>query len=273
LFAAFLQRIDAIQYADYVIETYGERPQRSNASIKLTYSRTLQEPSVSPVKSKPVLLDELMPRLSALSEDNEAVQFCIKRRIPRQQFDRLYFIDNISNIAQLNEKYRNKLTNTEPRLVLPFFDHRMQLSGVTCRALRDEELRYLTIKIKENSPLIFGLERVDIRKLITIVEGPIDSLFINNAIAVAGTSFGKIHEIKLPDVRVVFDNQPRNREVCKLMHAVIDTGVKVVVWPSNIEHKDINDMVLAGLDVESLLNEHTHSGLEAKLRFTGWKRC
>lgn len=271
MFASFLKKFDTNLYADYVVETYGERtqtpkPQKKSKDPELTYSRTLDTEPLS-------LLDQLLPRLSELPADNEAVLFCKNRKIPESTFSRLYFADDISKIEQLSEKYRNKIASKEPRLVLPFYDHNLQLSGLTCRALRGENLRYLTIKIKEQVPLIFGLDQINPKKPILAVEGPIDSLFLDNCIAVGGTSFGKIHTLGLPDLTVVFDNQPRNSELMKLMSAVIDTGTKVVIWPQKLEHKDINDMVLAGLDVKKLVRQNTFAGLEAKLKFTGWKRC
>lgn len=271
MFGTFLKQLDINQYGDYVVENFGERPKRSNATVKLEYSRPM--PEVQPA-TKRNLLDELLPRLSALPADNEAVVFCKSRNIPEHCFDYLYFVDDVRKIEQLSDKYTNKLQTSEPRLVLPFYDHRLQLSGITCRALRGEALRYLTIKIKDNVPLIFGLDRINVRKPILVVEGPIDSLFLDNCIAVGGTAFGKIHELGLPDVTVIFDNQPRNRELTKLMSAIIDTNTKVVVWPQKYEaHKDINDMVLAGIDVRSVVRQHTYQGLEARLKFTGWKRC
>ena len=270
MFSTFLKQFDTNQYADYLVETYGEKPNRSNANIKLTFTRQ-PEPIIKP--SPRGILDDMLPRLDSLPEDNEAVQFCLKRKIPREKFDRLYFIDDIKKIENLHEKYRNTIKTSEPRLVLPFYDHNLQLSGLTCRALRGEALRYLTVKLKENVPLIFGLDRVNIKKPIYVVEGPIDSLFLNNSIAVAGTSFGKIHELNLPDVTVIFDNQPRNTEVIKLMSKVIDTGIKVVVWPQKIQEKDINDMIISGKDVIKIVKQNTFSGLEAKMKFVSWKRC
>jgi hypothetical protein len=45
-----------------------------------------------------------------------------------------------------------------------------------------------------------------------------------------------------------------------------------VIWPDTIVEKDINDMVLAGRDVQSIVECNNYSGLEAKLKFTTWKK-
>jgi hypothetical protein len=221
------------------------------------------------------LIDRLLDRVDTLTEDHEVVQFVQGRKIPKEKYKQLYYIDNIKNIVQLNDKYKESIQGEEPRLVLPFYDSNHQLSGVTCRALRGEALRYITIKVKDNIPLLFGIADVDKTKPIYVVEGPIDSLFLDNAIAVAGTSFGKLSETGLAkdSMIVVFDNQPRNKEVCKLIEKNIDQGYKVVIWPQNIDEKDINEMFLAGRNVKKIVKENTFSGLTAKAKFISWKRC
>lgn len=271
LFSTFLKQNDSNQYAEYVLETFGERPKRSNAAVKLEYSKPMEQ---LVERNDLSLLDQLLPKLNELPDDNEAVVFCRKRMIPESAFDYLYFVDDVRKIEQLSTKYTDKLKTSEPRLVLPFYDHTLQLSGVTCRALRGEALRYLTIKVKDNVPLIFGMDRINMKKPVLVVEGPIDSLFLPNCIAVGGTAFGKVHELGLPDVTIIFDNQPRNKELVKLMNTVIEANAKVVIWPQRYEEfKDVNDMVLAGIDVRKIVKQNTFSGLEAKLKFTGWKRC
>ena len=70
----------------------------------------------------------------------------------------------------------------------------------------------------------------------------------------------------------VYDNEPRSKEITTRISNTIARGDKVVIWPTNINEKDINDMVLAGHDVQSIVESNTYSGLEANLQFTTWKR-
>jgi hypothetical protein len=70
----------------------------------------------------------------------------------------------------------------------------------------------------------------------------------------------------------IYDNEPRNAEIHSRISKVIDRGERVVIWPSTIKEKDINDMILSGLDVQSVIELNTYSGLEAKLKFTTWKK-
>ena len=70
----------------------------------------------------------------------------------------------------------------------------------------------------------------------------------------------------------IYDNEPRNREITNRISKTIDSGDSVVIWPSHIQEKDINDMVMSGLDVQTMIKSNTYSGLEAKVKFTTWKR-
>lgn len=271
-FSTFLKQLDTNIYGEYALEKMSE-----NGSLVSNKSNTIPKVKFeTPVfkTTEESLLDRILDRLDTLPEDNECVEFCNGRKIPKERFKQLYYIDNVKNIEQLADKYKDTIKTKEPRLVLPFYSDNGQLSGVTCRALRGEALRYLTIKIKEDTPLIFGINDVNKNKPIYVVEGPIDSLFIDNCIAVAGTSFGKLSNINLPKEKlvVVFDNQPRNKEVCKLIEKNIDQGYNVVIWPQTLEEKDINEMVLAGRNVTKLIKENTCVGLTAKAKFIAWKR-
>ena len=137
------------------------------------------------------------------------------------------------------------------------------------RGMRGEALRYILIKIDEDAPTVYGLDNVDKTQPVTVVEGPLDSLFIENSIACAGTSFNKIEELGLDkdNTRIVFDNQPKNTEVCKLVEKYVDMGYKVVIWPETIGEKDINDMAIAGVNVQDIIDSNTYQGLSARMKF------
>ena len=121
--------------------------------------------------------------------------------------------------------------------------------------------------------MIYGLDKVDITKDIYVTEGPIDSLFLNNAVAVGNTDLKQVSN-NLPFERLVFifDNQPRNIVLVKIMERAAESGARMVVWPENILEKDINDMILKGIDVEEVISSTTFSGLELKLKLTKWKK-
>jgi hypothetical protein len=268
-FSTFLKSMDEALYQQYSFENYAEgKPLTAIAKEEVKF-----EQPVFKTKEE-TLLDKILDRLDTLPNDNEAVKFCLERKIPREKFNRLYFIDNVKKVVQLNESYKELIKTEEPRLVLPFFDDLGQLSGITCRALRGEALRYITVKVKEQTPLIFGVNEVDPSKPVYVVEGPIDSLFLDNAIAVGSSALGKVKQLGKEDINyiMVFDNQPRNKELCALVAKAIDSNYQIVIWPQTIPEKDINEMVLANRNVSKIIKENTFRGLEAKMKFISWKR-
>ena len=144
--------------------------------------------------------------------------------------------------------------------------------AVQGRALGQSDLRYITVRIDEQYPKIYGLDRVDKSRPIYVVEGPIDSLFIDNCIAVAGGDLSSaIKYFVNHELIFVYDNERRNRETIKKMESTIEKHHKIVIWPRYIVHKDINDMVLGGIDVTSELKNNVYSGLVAKTKMLEFK--
>lgn len=271
-FGTFLKQTDQTLYSQYALERYADGAAPNKAH------KTPQFKFVEPVVEKKSLIDELFDRLDNLPEDHLATNYCHERKIPTDKFKSLYFIDNIKKIEQISESMKNRIKGKEPRLVMPLYDNTLQLAGVTCRALGNEELRYITVKIKQDELLVFGRESVNLKKHIYVTEGPIDSLFLPNAIAVIGTGFNKLEllEYSKDNMTVIVDNQPRNKEVCKVIENLVEKDYNVVIWPQSLKEKDINDIVKAGKSlahVQSLIDKNTFRGLQARANFYAWKRC
>ena len=91
-------------------------------------------------------------------------------------------------------------------------------------------------------------------------------------VALCGSDGDPGFYLKGSDTILVYDNEPRNREIVNRIDKCIDRGETVVIWPNGIVEKDINDMVLAGHDVMSMLKLNTYSGLQAKIKFNNWKK-
>ena len=151
------------------------------------------------------------------------------------------------------------------------YDTDSNLIGFQGRALGPNPVKYITVMLSDDAPKIYGLDKVDSSQPIYIVEGPFDSTFIKNAVAMCGSDVD-IGSFGWRDYIYVFDNEPRNREIVNRISKIIDRGDKVIIWPTSIEQKDINDMVLAGLNVMDVLKSNTHSSLEAKIKFNNWKK-
>jgi hypothetical protein len=217
--------------------------------------------------------------LLELSENHPAIKFCEKRKIPRDKWNRLFYTDNFSKFAiGLDDSL--ELKKQEGRLVIPFFDSAGNIIAAQGRLLEiksSNDVRYMTIKAdKSIDRLWYGIGECDPSKRVYIVEGPIDSLFLPNAVAMVGASNFSIHpKIAQSDVVVALDNEPRNYEIVSLMERFIDNGYPICVWEDGIEGKDINDMVLSGRTTEeivSIIDRCTSKGMEARLKINFWKK-
>jgi len=270
-FGTFLKGLDSTLYGQYVFERYGAGLNGPKAHKSLEDSLHFEEPKFDRGSE----LDKIATPLSKLPDDNEAVQYCLERKIPRNKFSELYFLPQVKDIVSIAPKYEKTLSSTAPRLALPFYTVDGRLSGLALRAIRGEALRYINVKVLEDEALLFGINSVDFDKTLYVVEGPIDSLFLENSIACAGTSFGKIEslDVEKKNMVVVFDNQPRNKEVCALIEKYIELGYSVCVWPCHMSYKDINDMVIAGVDATTVIGQNIYSGLMAKAKFAEWRNC
>ena len=269
-FGGLLKDVDPILHKDYVLERYKAGVAAPRANKTPDFSGMFEKPDFGQTSK---LIDQLMDRVDKLEDNHKAVQYCKGRKIPRDKWNRLYHIDDISKIHQLAPKYKNRIKTQEPRLAIPFFSEQGKMTGLTLRDYGNNPLRYIMVKINENSPTVFGLDCISNDTPVKIVEGPLDSLFIDNCIAAAGASFNKINSLGLNDPIIIVDNEPRNDVICKILHNNIKAGYKVVIWPDTVTEKDINDMVIANLDVEEIINYNTFQNLEAELKFRTWRKC
>lgn len=277
-FGTMLKDMDSLLYKEYALERYANSSGYSDTRNKKTVKDAL--PDFKPqFKTKTGnKLEDICDRLDTLPADHEAVLYAKSRMIPEDKFNRLFFINDIKNAVILNSKYKNSILTNEPRLVIPFYNKDKELTGLSLRGMRGETLRYIQLKIDEDAPTVFGLDAIDMNSPMTVVEGPLDSLFLNNAFACAGTSFNKIEHLQLPqaNITIVFDNQPKNKEIVKLMEKYIDLGYGICIWPESIQGKDINDMVLSGMDsgeIQNIIEVNTFINLTAKMKLTAWRKC
>lgn len=209
-------------------------------------------------------------KLSDLSDGHICIQYCNKRMIPSDHYKILYYHENFSN------EFLGKDTKSDKRLVIPFYNKDGVVFAFQGRSLDPtSQMRYITYKIDPTSVKIYGAERFNNKKTGFCVEGPIDSLFINNCLAVGDADLvaglSKIDHNK-HKVIMIHDNQPMNEEVCRQMEKSINAGYKVVIFPKSLHrYKDINDLVLAGQDLGSIIKNNMYSGLKAHVQMSRWK--
>jgi transcription elongation factor Elf1 len=264
-FNNFLEKLDGELFSQYTYERYKANNPHEEREIVPDSTAPFETPD-------PRLIDGILDRLDTLSVDHPARAYCVSRMIPDAALSRLYYIDDVSKIGQLKDSYKEKISGTEARLVFPFYNRLGLLNGLTMRALGDHKLRYVTIRLNENEPMIYNLDAIDFLEQVYCVEGPIDSLFLPNCVAIGGSDMRSIRKMLPKSTIYVFDNQPRNKEICALINKQILSGYRVCLFPDNIEEKDINEMVMAGHNVRDIIYNNSFSGLEAELKFAKWRK-
>ena len=252
-------------YDQFILEKY-----RSGATGKGRYT-----PNFKPKSAKPNFVSKAidLESIADLNRKHAAREYLESRQIPQEKLSSLYYTERFK--TWINSKKPGtfqSLQNDRGRIIIPLTDKEGKWFGVQGRSLLpNATMRYITIIFDEDKQKVFGLNHVKEDKPIYIVEGPIDSLFLDNSVAMVGSAFDpRSHHWS--DYIWVYDNEPRNRQIVERISNSIDRGDKVVIWPSNVTKKDINDMILIGLDPQKIIETNTYSGIQAKIKLTEWKR-
>ena len=263
----FIKQLDPHLHSQYVVERYSQGQ---------TNHRKTKEPEFKfePPKFKPRPDSIDLPSIKSLSHDHHAHLYFMSRKMPVEFLDKVFYAEDFREWAMsVSEIDYSNLGKDEPRMVIPFFDTEGKLIAAQGRALGNHELRYITIKVSEESPKIYGLDRWNPETTTYIVEGPIDSMFLPNCLAVAG---GDLQSIKLDKEQcvLIFDNESRNEHTVKKLMKAIDDGWSVVIWSKEKKFKDINDLIISGLSTDEILemiNTRTMKGLEADWTAREWR--
>ena len=264
-FSNFLKFIDRKKYENYLLERYkGSAP--STPQPKFT--------NFKPEFKEVDILNGLQS-VSELKEGHPVLDYVLNRKIPESYHSKLFLCNKF--MAFVNKVKPNTFSHTKgehPRLIIPFYDADGKVFAFQGRAFGKEQPKYLTIKLDENKQKVYGLETVNLQEHVTIVEGPIDSMFLKNCLAAAGADLTL--RVEPDNVTYIFDNEPRNKEIIKRMYDVVEKDYNLVVWPDDMRHKDINDMILSGMsiaEVQTLISKNTFAKLEALTKLSYYKKC
>ena len=255
-FNNFLKELDLTLHKQYTLEKFKEGHTGRNFVVeapKLEFK-------------KPVFKKSL--NLPKASTDPVAKEYLEKRKLDPEKF---YFANKFKEWTNSQKQTFDTIGRDESRIVIPMYDKNNNLIGFQGRALGQNFVKYITVMLDEEAPKIYGLNSIDEKLPVYVVEGPFDSTFINNSVALCGSD-GDVRCLEGSSIIFVYDNEPRNREIVNRISKCISRGERVVIWPSGIIEKDINDMVLSGHDVQSVIKSNTYSGLEAKIKFNNWKK-
>ena len=255
-FNNFIKQIDPTLHKQYTMEKFKEGYTGKNFVV--------EEPKLE--FKKPVFKKELdLPRASEVPIAKEYLE---KRMLDPTKF---YFAKKFRTWVNSKKRTFDSVQKDESRIIIPMYDTERNLIGFQGRALGPNFVKYITVMLNDDAPKVFGLEQIDKTKTVYVTEGPFDSTFIRNSIAMCGAD-GDVRGWGVSRPVWVYDNEPRSSEILKRIESTIDRGECVVIWPQNIKEKDINDMVLSKYDIMSILELNTYSGLEAKVKFNNWKK-
>ena len=262
-FNNFLKGLDTTLHKQYTLEKFKE----GFTSIQDKGNFVVDKPELkfkAPVfKNKRKKLD-----LPVANEVKIAKEYLEKRKLDATKF---YFAAKFKEWTNTQKQTFDTIGRDESRIIIPMYDEDKTLIGFQGRSLGPNSVKYITVMIKDDAPKIYGLDKVDSQKPIYIIEGPFDATLVQNAVAMCGSDLD-IRSFGWSNYIYVYDNEPRNREIVNRIAKTIDRGDKVVIWPTTVEEKDINDMVLGGQNVMSVLESNTYSGLKAKVKFNNWKK-
>ena len=255
-FNNFLKTIDPTLHKQYVMEKFKER--------NVGRGSIIPEPEFN--FKKPVFKKKLdLPRADEVAIAKEYLE---KRKLDPSKF---YFAYKFKEWTNTQKQTFDTIGRDESRIIIPMYDEDKILIGFQGRSLGPNSVKYITVMINEDAPKIYGLDKVDNEKPIYIIEGPFDATLVQNGVAMCGSDLD-IRSFGWSDYIYVYDNEPRNREIVNRIAKTIDRGDKIVIWPTTVEEKDINDMVLGGQNIMSVLESNTYSGLQAKVKFNNWKK-
>jgi transcription elongation factor Elf1 len=268
-FYNFLDKVDPNLLKEYALERYknGE-----------TGNHNYQKPTFEEFKPEPPKFKQSLniPTIESLPEEHYAKLYVKGRKIPEKFYSELYFAEDFKEFVESLKIEKDGLKEDDPRLVIPFYDQDKNLIAFQGRALGESKLRYITVKVSDDNNKIFGLDRINQDEMIYVVEGPIDSMFIENCVATADANLSAIARVfDRSKVTLIYDNEPRNKDICKQIDKVIEEHFNVVIWPEMIEDKDINEMILTGFspdEIQDIISKNTFVNLRAKMEFINWKK-
>jgi transcription elongation factor Elf1 len=255
-FNNFLKQIDPTLHKQYTMEKFKNGHTGKNFVVdepKLEFKKPIFKKTID------------LPKASEVSVAKEYLE---KRKIDPTKF---YFAKKFKQWTNTQKQTFDTIGRDESRIIIPMYDTERSLIGFQGRSLGPNSVKYITVMINDDAPKIYGLDQIRRDAPVFVTEGPFDSTFIRNSIAMCGAD-GDVRKWGISDPIWVYDNEPRNTEIVRRISDTIDRGEQVIIWPSGMEEKDINDMILSGHDVMSILKNNIYSNLEAKVKFNNWKK-
>ena len=273
-FEKFLREYNSTLYKQFKLETIGNG---TNSGYSRKDSSQLIESKAEKFLKTEVLDNQWKKVFS--KPRGEAYDYLRSRKIPIDS--NILWANNFRNsIIDLYELYGLDVDEMSPckeegRIIFPFlYDNVLTyIQGRSIDSSIDKRYRYMTMEINGGNK-VYGHEKLTKDGAIYVTEGPIDSLFVGNGIAVADANLTRASQfVDKSRLVCIFDNEPRSTIAIGKLEGALRSGYKVVIFPDYVVEKDLNEMVLAGRDVKELVGAYQYSGPAGLLRLNKWKKA
>lgn len=270
-FLRFLKKYDPDLYREYVFE--------AQTGTRSTHKPTVIQ-KISEAHIRVVAPTRSIFRVSELPPEHSSVHYLAERKIPRYWWDDIFHTEEWwAWCHKANpRKYKDPKKGDEPRIMIPIRSRDGELAFMQGRKLLPGDgPKYVNIQIRQDVPLVWNLDCVDLNLPVPVLEGPFDAMFVQNAVATGGGDIvSALSEVGIPRPLVVYDNEPRAPLTVKKMLKAVENGLEVCVWPEKVKQKDVNDMVKAGITPEkinSMIIDNCFSGAKALVKIGTWRKC
>lgn len=270
-FGNFLKKFNPELYKEFAFESISERESKGETIDQPKETYTPEITGLWALKK--------LTKISSLLHSHSAKKFIVGRKIPNFYHSQLFYTKNFTEYVNTLLPEKMKVLESDPRVIIPFIDKKKNLVGFQGRSISPDSIRYITILLDESKPKVFGINLVNFDKTTYVFEGPFDSMFIPNSLAVCGSdiiqALNQVEGVIKDKVIIVYDNEPRSEIITSKIKKAIDAGFKVCIWPSGVKEKDVNDMIVNGkteADIKMIIDNNTYEGISASLALTAYRR-
>lgn len=279
--ANFIKRQDFSLYKQYNMEKFSGKNEYEFESTK-NIKRNKEDNSILDARS---IFEETkyLKKLSSLNNNHISIQYCKTRKMTSKVLNILYFTPNYYEFVKSidsNTDLKKEIYNYQA-IIIPLITEDGIEFGFQSRNLEsNSKIRYNTFILDKRFTKAFGMDRIERNEDIWIVEGAFDALLFRNSIAALDSHlYSIVDRLSLGKEKVIllFDNEPRNKEIVKLVKKSINEGYRVAFIPKEFREKgkDINEIICNGVDKKELLEklkENIFQNHKAQMEFLKWAK-
>ena len=178
----------------------------------LPIDKTTNKPDITDVKDFIKRNKDKLVTMDSITNYPEALSFCAKRGLPENVYKKWLYVTN-------PESY------IKHRIIIPFKNSQGNMYFYQARTIVGEEPKYKNA-VSDLRP-IYNYYEANFEKPVMIVEGPIDSLFLENSVALCGVKYDDRMVNAIKYKYFIFDDDKTGREIAK-KH--LEAGQHVFLW-------------------------------------------